>query len=261
MLFWLEFDKTKLSNQLNNKIIMTDRQAKILAAIVEQHAELSYPVGSVTLAKLFQVSSSTIRGEMVSLEKLGYIAQPHTSAGRVPTDQGYRWYVNQVIKGQTMVEQPTQVKAFDIRVRAAGHPDQALKSAIGSLVDITTNASFGTAGPYIYTGGLERLLSQPEFSQPDQVKAVAYLFDNLDSWLREAALAGRVNVFIGQENPIGKTSGCSLIIGRFKSSRNQNSYIGLIGPTRQPYRQTMSLIEHASSVLESVISDLENQSD
>ena len=80
---------------------MTDRQAKILNAIVEQYAEVAAPVGSVLLANLFKVSSATIRAEMVKLEEMGYIQQPHTSAGRVPTEKGYRYYVNRVSEEQT----------------------------------------------------------------------------------------------------------------------------------------------------------------
>jgi heat-inducible transcriptional repressor len=75
---------------------MTDRQAKILQAIVEQYAEVASPVGSSLLAKLFDVSSATIRSEMAALEREGFIRQPHTSAGRIPTDKGYRYYVNQL---------------------------------------------------------------------------------------------------------------------------------------------------------------------
>src|SRR5215467_556262 len=73
---------------------MTDRQRLILNAIVEQYAEVASPVGSNLLAKAFNVSSATIRTEMAELERLGYISQPHTSAGRIPTDKGYRLYVN-----------------------------------------------------------------------------------------------------------------------------------------------------------------------
>ncbi|HYF96611.1 MAG TPA: HTH domain-containing protein, partial [Patescibacteria group bacterium] len=73
---------------------MTDRQAEILRSIVEQYAEVASPVGSSLLAKLFNVSSATIRAEMAELERLGFISQPHTSAGRIPTDKGYRYYVN-----------------------------------------------------------------------------------------------------------------------------------------------------------------------
>ena len=70
---------------------MTDRQKAILAAIIEQYAEIAAPVGSVTLAKLFGVSSATIRSEMAKLEEMGFIEAPHTSAGRIPTDKGYRF--------------------------------------------------------------------------------------------------------------------------------------------------------------------------
>ena len=66
---------------------MTERQMAILASIIEQYAEVAAPVGSVTLAKLFGVSSATIRSEMARLEEMGLIMQPHTSAGRIPTKQ------------------------------------------------------------------------------------------------------------------------------------------------------------------------------
>lgn len=69
---------------------MTDRQRAILNAIIEEYAEMASPVGSVTLAKLFGVSSATIRSEMARLEDMGLIEALHTSAGRIPTDKGYR---------------------------------------------------------------------------------------------------------------------------------------------------------------------------
>jgi heat-inducible transcriptional repressor len=75
---------------------MTQRQEKILQAIIEEYAEVASPVGSSLLSKIFNVSSATIRSEMVALEREGFIKQPHTSAGRIPTDKGYRYYVNQL---------------------------------------------------------------------------------------------------------------------------------------------------------------------
>ena len=81
------------------QVHLTDRQKAILFAIIEEYAEMAAPVGSVTLAKLFDVSSATIRSEMARLEELGLIASPHTSAGRIPTDAGYRFYVNSLVDG------------------------------------------------------------------------------------------------------------------------------------------------------------------
>lgn len=84
------------------QIHLTDRQQCILFAIIEEYAEMAAPVGSVTLAKLFDVSSATIRSEMARLEELGLIASPHTSAGRIPTDAGYRFYVNNLVERESL---------------------------------------------------------------------------------------------------------------------------------------------------------------
>ena len=92
---------------------MTERQKQILYAIIEEYAELATPVGSVTLAKLFDVSSATIRAEMGKLEQMGYLMQPHTSAGRIPTDAGYRLYVNSLQKKLTM-SQRTKKKSMKV---------------------------------------------------------------------------------------------------------------------------------------------------
>src|SRR6478736_626526 len=115
---------------------MTERQRQILNAIVEQYAEVASPVGSLLLAKLFDVSSATIRNEMAELERLGYIAQPHTSAGRIPTDKGYRFYVNNITVAETSGSstEARNTKAIATRVSDSGGPSQAIKSAVDSLV-------------------------------------------------------------------------------------------------------------------------------
>lgn len=230
---------------------MTDRQANILSSIIEAYAEVGHPIGSVTLAKLFRVASSTIRNEMNVLEKNGYIKQPHTSAGRIPTEKGYRWYVNHLPAQKTKHDNvDDQWKAIGTKIKNAGEPDQIIKSAVEGLADLTSNASMGTLGPYLYTHGLGHLFSQPEFNSKDTIQALAYLLDNLEIWLREVHFSKSVSVFIGRENPIGKTSGCSLIISQFSSPLSDRSFIGVIGPMRQDYKQAMALVKYTSKVLE-----------
>ncbi len=227
---------------------MTERQAHILAAIIEQYAEVAVPVGSVMLAKLFSVSSATIRAEMARLEEAGMIAQPHTSAGRVPTDKGYRFYVNQLTGSETpLVERP--FRALDTRVTQASRPDIAIRSAVDMLVELTHNVGLATIGDQLYLSGFSRLFTQPEFAG-GAVHEVANLLDNLEPWLREATPNEPLNVYIGSENPIGKSSGCSLIISRFRSPFSDFSYIGVLGPTRQSYREVMGLVAHAGRALE-----------
>lgn len=260
---------------------ITKRQKDILFAIIEEYAEMAAPVGSVTLAKLFDVSSATIRAEMAKLEEAGLIAQPHTSAGRIPTDAGYRFYVNsltenidQEIDGgfpgashadssEIAESNPTRLisdKSFDrsthaleLRVSSQTRADYAIRGAVDSLVELTGNLGLATIGDQLYLAGISRLFTQPEFSDNARVQSVAKLLDNLEPWLKEAAPGEPLNIFIGQENPIGKTSGVSLIISKFRSPYSDNSYIGVLGPTRQNYSRVMSLVRHAGNMLEEML--------
>jgi heat-inducible transcriptional repressor len=229
---------------------MTPRQQQLLAAIIEEYAEVAAPVGSVTLAKLFEVSPATIRAEMARLEEMGYIYQPHTSAGRVPTDKGYRLYVNQLADKQLDSALDRNARAIDRRIEDAGRPDQAIRSAVDSLVEMTHNLGLATIGSTFYMSGIANLFGQPEFLHGRTVQEVARLIDNLEPWLYEAAPNEPLSVYIGQENPIGKSSGCTLIISRFQSPYSDRSYIGVLGPTRQSYANVMRLVAHAGKVLE-----------
>jgi len=235
---------------------MTERQIQILAAIIEQYAEVAAPVGSVMLAKLFNVSSATIRSEMAKLEDLGLIKQPHTSAGRIPTDQGYRFYVNALNEMQVNNVPQLDRSTRAIEARVAPHSDRAdraIRSAVDSLVELTQNLGIATIGDELYMNGIGNLFSQPEFIQGDATQAVARLLDNLEPWLREAAPNEPLNVYIGSENPIGKASGATLIISRFRSPYSDRSYIGVLGPTRQSYGKVMRLVRHAGAMLEEVL--------
>jgi len=237
---------------------MTDRQQQILRSIVEQYAEVASPVGSSLLARAFGVSSATIRAEMAELERLGFIMQPHTSAGRVPTDKGYRFYVNSLSEEKVGSElmAPLAARAERVltaRVHDAGMPERTIRNAVDTLVELTHNLGLATIGNQLYMSGLGNLFGQPEFMQAGQVQQVAQLLDNLEPWLREAAPNEPLNVYIGQENPVGRAAGCTLIISRFHSPYSDNSYIGVLGPTRQNYRDVTNLVRRTGQTLEEVL--------
>jgi heat-inducible transcriptional repressor len=232
---------------------MTDRQQQILSAIIEQYAEVAYPVGSSLLAKAFGVSSATIRAEMAELERLGFISQPYTSSGRVPTDHGYRFYVNNLKEDNPNATEGRGERALTSRVNSGGLPERTIRNAVETLVELTQNLGLATIGNQLYMSGLSNLLGQPEFIHRAQVQQVASLLDNLEPWLYEAAPNQPLSVYIGQENPIGRTAGCSLIISRFRSPYSDRSYIGILGPTRQSYRDVMTLVRHAGEALEEVL--------
>ena len=258
---------------------ITPRQREILCQIIEEYAETASPVGSVTMAKLFGVSPATIRAEMARLEAMGLIAQPHTSAGRVPTDAGYRYYVNHLEEDEDdagaeypavkvpeakMIEEGWHRKvdngklnrglhALEVRVTSQSRADAAIRGAVDALVELTGNLGLATIGGQLYLAGMSRLFTQPEFGDTRRVQAVAKLLDNLEPWLMEAAPGEALNIFIGQENPIGRNSEVSLIISKFRSPFSDRSYIGVLGPTRQNYSRVMALVKHAGNMLEEIL--------
>jgi len=232
---------------------MTERQEKILRAVVEEYAEVASPVGSQLLAKIFNVSSATIRSEMAELERLGFIKQPHTSAGRIPTDKGYRHYVNQTTEAESGNAPQGSTRALTARIGEGSVPERAIKNTVDTLVELTQNLGVATIGNQLYMSGLSNLFGQPEFINSGQVKEVAKLLDNLEPWLREAAPNKPLSVYIGKENPIGRSAGCTLIISKFRSPYSDKSFIGILGPTRQSYKEVMSLVQNAGHMLEEAL--------
>jgi heat-inducible transcriptional repressor len=229
---------------------MTPRQQQILCAIVEAYARTAEPVSSSQLHKQFGFSSATIRAEMAELERQGLIMQPHISAGRVPTDKGYRFFVNGL--GQTPGDARTE-RALERQVRGAGEAERAIKNAVECLARVTNNMGLGTIGNNLYLSGIAGLFIQPEFHGGQQAYEVARLLDSLEEWLLEAAPNDPISVYIGRENPIGRSRGAPLIIGRFESPYSDRSYIGVLGPTRQHYGAVIGMVEYTGRLLQDAL--------
>ena len=124
---------------------MTERKNKILAAIVERYIQTGEPVGSKALVDTlgFPISSATIRNEMADLIDMGYLEQPHTSAGRVPSTKGYRYYVENLMTAYDM--SPAEKNIINHKLQqASGEPQSVLETAGNILADLTNCAAIST---------------------------------------------------------------------------------------------------------------------
>ena len=121
--------------------VLDARKATILEAVVAEHIDTAQPVGSSAVAASadLDVSSATVRSEMVALEREGYLAQPHTSAGRVPTDKGYRYFVDHLKSGVLGTAQQLQVRDFFASVR--GEVEDVLEQTSTLLSQLTSYTS------------------------------------------------------------------------------------------------------------------------
>ncbi len=235
---------------------MTERQFEILSKIVQHYAETAEPVGSLALADYFELSPATIRAEMVALEQAGYIYQPHISAGRVPTDAGYRLYVNSLGNESN---QPVSRSAQTISKRVESlkdRTDAAIKIAAETLSDLTGNTAFATLSDTVYFHGLHQLFSQPEFIDQLRAAQAARFLDQMSEWLFggvDRGFAKELGIFIGTENPFLRSSGMTMVVSRFQSPYSDSSYIGIVGPTRQNYEKVTSLVRLTGEKLEEAL--------
>lgn len=126
---------------------LDERKEKILKAIIQTYLETGEPVGSRTISKYsdLKLSSATIRNEMSDLEELGYIVQPHTSAGRIPSDKGYRFYVDQIIK-----EKDSQVNQMQELMIQRVDRVELLLTQLAKLLASNTNYATLISGPHIH---------------------------------------------------------------------------------------------------------------
>jgi len=125
--------------------MIDDRRAAILQAVVQQYIETSQPVSSSTIAGGVQASSATVRSEMAALEREGYLQQPHTSAGRVPTDMGYRFFVDH-LDGPGRLGRTQQQNVREFFAKASGEIEQMLHET-GRLLTNLTGAAAVVVGP------------------------------------------------------------------------------------------------------------------
>lgn len=242
------------------KTEITHRQAKILAAIVKENCDTCEPVASAYLAQKyhFGVSSPTIRNEMQILEKLGYISQPHTSSGRVPTDKGFRFFVNELMdKVKLTLKERESLKKEMLKLQMA-HMELGRRLA-KLLSDQSQEASFAIfpeetapGGRQVSTVGISNILDNPALPAED-AKEIAKFFDDIDQYaekmISDYGSEKNPQTFIGKELTLSKKSDYSMIVSGLTLPSGKKGVIGLIGPKSMKYQKNLNLMEYISKLL------------
>ncbi|MBI3231625.1 MAG: hypothetical protein HYZ51_00910 [Candidatus Doudnabacteria bacterium] len=232
---------------------LTNRQGKILAAIVKENCDTCKAVGSKELAEKynFDLSAPSIRNEMQALERQGYISQPHTSAGRVPTDKGYRYFVNQLMdRFKLSLQEQDKLKKELMKLQIA-HVEIG-RRITKLLSEHSKQASFAIFPEEVSTMGLSNILNNPALPAAD-AKEIAKFFDSIDDYaermVEDYAQEGSPKTFIGKELELSKNSDYSMMVSGLKLPSGKKGVIGLIGPKSMKYEKNLSLMEYISKLL------------
>jgi transcriptional regulator of heat shock response len=211
--------------------MITDRQADILDEIIREYIKLAAPVSSHSLKKKkgLDVSSATIRNEMQKLTDEGYLCQPHISAGRVPTDKGYRFFVNQLFEhfpksAETLMDIEDQLFIREIT--------RSLSKESSSLV-----LGYSAADKIFWKEGWQDIFEEPEFQEPGLAAAFVKMIDDLEENIGEMLLP-EIQVYIGGENPFSKIRDFSIIASGF-----DGGVFAILGPKRMSYDKNINLMQ------------------
>ena len=218
---------------------MEKRTQKLLKEIIDIYIKTARPVGSKSLSedKKFDVSPATIRNDMFELEQLGYIMQPHASAGRIPTIEGYRYYLDNLLAIQkATAKERTELKSAyknDIRELAK------------LLVEKTNMATIvGFAPNSFYFTGLFNLFSQPEFEDYKMVLSMSQVVDSLEKAMGDIySSIEKPELLIGDDNPF--SSDCAVAITPLPGKQ----ILAVLGPVRMDYNRILGFLEETVKIV------------
>ncbi|OGH71791.1 MAG: hypothetical protein A2921_01530 [Candidatus Magasanikbacteria bacterium RIFCSPLOWO2_01_FULL_43_20b] len=227
---------------------MNERQEQLLKFIVESHINLAEPIGSKLLADEgdLEVSGATIRNEMRELEEQGYLTHPHTSSGRIPTEAGYKYYVENIMLSVVLSK---KVKSEMEELAQTEKELAAQIKRVGKFIAEWTDSAVVVAfsPDNIYYTGISNLFSQPEFQDYDRVVQFSNIFDQCEDrieYLFALIKNNQIKILVGGQNPLG--AACSLVGTRV---RNGGLFV-LLGPVRMDYARNASVAEFVSELFE-----------
>lgn len=235
-----------------------DRQKAVLKALVCEYVKSADPVSSKELLETyrFPFSSATIRNDFQVLGDLGYLSQPHVSAGRIPTDKAYRFYINEHESGVPV--RGRDAKALSTLGHKEGLTDEEfLRSA--SVILSELSGGFTTAGllddGLFFKYGFSGVLREPEFDDQDLVRDFARCIDEFEkdaSDIFETISSRTPEVFIGKENPLKSGREYGMVVYAYEkdgSTGKKKRIVSILGPKRMDYERNISLLKEFDEVV------------
>lgn len=224
--------------------MLSPREQQILRVIVNEYRSSAAPVGSQLVWQRYGlgISPATIRNVMAALTQAGYLRQPHTSAGRVPTEQAYRLFVE---GAEASAPNAAEREKLSLRIKKAPNATAAANVLTRQLAEVA-----GAVGVYVDADGvrvygLANAFGHPEFQDIRVARYLAEVIDQAGEWLPKLAVEpGKVAMRIGEENQDYRARQVSVL-----ASTDGERYYAVIGSTRMPYQKLLSLFEYGQELV------------
>ncbi len=246
--------------------MISRRQNLLLNFIIKEYIKTAKPVPSSSMSRKakLKVSPATIRNDMNDLEARGYLAQLHTSGGRVPTDKAYRYYVNELLSEPLrLAVSPQDKKSIAAALTKAGKDCRAINKAVANILSERSGGLVITGiaqDAEFFKQGLVSLFRHPEFKEAGNLFQLASFFEGFDLMFqlieREffhtlgTPTGLPIQILIGRENPFRQIRGETIMCTKYLLPGDIIGSLTLIGPTRMDYEKNLALIKYMTEQLQ-----------
>jgi len=236
------------------------RRKAVLSATISKYINEATPVASEDLAHGFDLSSATIRNIFAELEENGYLMHPYTSGGRIPTERGYRYYVDFLLAQMELIEEEKERILNEYRREISRLEDALEKTSeiISVLTHYTGIVSVANWHDRFFYKGISQILEQPEFQNVEKMRMLLGMIEDrkelLDIINRD--FSGRLKVYIGRELGCPQMDNCSLVVSSYRIKNRPHGRLAVLGPLRMQYSYIIPALEYISDVLSDVLDNV-----
>lgn len=236
------------------------RQGQIMELVVRSYIQQGRPVSSEYLKETYALSFSTatLRNVMSELEDEGYLSHLHRSSGRIPTQEGFRHYVNFLMSPQRETESTEDilvslVEQCDSRDSNLGEVLEEASRTISLLTHYTGLSFVKQEKERLFFWGTRYMLEEPEFEDVEILRDIFLVFEekiHLFNKFLEENIKNGVNIFIGEEIGVEEIKNCSLIFSPLCNEEERRAFLGVLGPMRMDYSSVVSRLRSLTDYLE-----------
>ncbi len=235
------------------------RRRAVLASTINHYIKNATPVASEDIAREFNLSPATIRNIFKELEEGGFIAHPYTSGGRLPTNKGYRYYVDFLLSqiGLLNEEKDAIIKEYRRQIDRLDDILEKTSEVISSITHYTGIVSFLEWQDKLFYRGISFIMEQPEFQDVTRMRFLINMIESKKNLLDiiNRDFEGKVKVYIGEELGYPEIKNCSLAVSSYCVKKKPSGRVAVLGPIRMEYQHIIPTLEYVSEILTGALED------
>ncbi len=237
------------------------RKRAVLSTTINRYILEATPIASEELAEHFNLSSATIRNIFGELEDEGYLTHLYTSGGRIPTEKGYRYYVDSMLlQIQLLDEEKGMItKEYKKKIKRMEEVLEETSKVIEDATHYTGIVSFLEWQDRMFYKGLSRILEQPEFKDSEKMRLLIRVIEDKRHLLGliNRDFSDDVKVYIGQELESPEMVDCSLVVSGYRRRNKPQGKLAVLGPLRMEYNHIIPTLEYIADALSEALESID----